>query len=61
MQPHFHSGQALPPGACVDEFLAQELSEGLRERLRDKAADVRLCAARALGRLPAADEVCVAI
>ncbi len=49
--------QALPPGACVDEDLAQLLAEGLRDRLRDKGADVRLCAARALGRLPAADEV----
>jgi len=47
--------QALPPGACVDEELAQLLAEGLQDRLRDKAADVRLCAARALGRLPAAD------
>ena len=49
--------QALPQGAGVDEELAQELSEALRSRLRDKGADVRLCAARALGRLPAANEV----
>jgi hypothetical protein len=49
--------QALPQGAGVDEALAQELSDALRGRLRDKGADVRLCAARALGRLPAAGEV----
>ncbi|GBF88417.1 hypothetical protein Rsub_01129 [Raphidocelis subcapitata] len=48
--------QALPPDACVDEDLAAELSGRLRERLNDKVAEVRLCAARALGRLPAPDE-----
>jgi hypothetical protein len=48
---------ALPPDACVDEALAQRLADALRLRLRDRAADVRRAAARALGRLPAADEV----
>lgn len=49
--------QSLPEGGCIDEALAQQLAEGLRDRLRDKSADVRQCAARAMGRLPAADEV----
>lgn len=48
---------ALPADARVDEALADDLAAALRERLRDKGADVRLCAARALGRLPAVDEV----
>lgn len=49
--------QALPAGACIEEGLAQQLLESLALRLRDKAGDVRQCAARALGRLPEADEV----
>ena len=49
--------QALPATAGIDEALAQQLADALRQRLRDKAGVVRVCAARALGRLPAADEV----
>ncbi len=47
----------LPETEGVSEELAEGLTDGLLERLQDKAPLVRAQAARALARLPAPDEV----
>lgn len=57
----YHVLTGLPPTAGISEDLADSLCSALIERLQDKVPQVRAQAAKALGRLALADEVCSAV